>query len=107
MDVIATDVATVAVPTQVVMTSASTDALCFGVCNGTLTGNNATGGTPGYTYSWDGGPSSGNQSQTNVCAPGTYVVTATDANGCIATSSETITVPAQLTVTSSSRRCYL
>ena len=75
---IATDVATVAVPTQVVMTSASTDALCFGVCNGTLTGNNATGGTAGYTYSWDGGPSSGSQSQTNVCA-GTYIVTATDA----------------------------
>ena len=46
----------------------------------------------GYTYSWDGGPSSGSQSQTNVCA-GTYVVTATDANGCTATSSETITVP--------------
>lgn len=93
-----TDVATVAIPTQVVMTSSSTNALCFGVCNGTLTGDNASGGAPGYTYSWDGGPSSGSQTQTNVCA-GTYVVTATDANGCPATSTETITVPTQLTVT--------
>ena len=94
----ATASAIVAIPTEVVMTSAATNALCFGICNGTLTGDNATGGTPGYTYSWDGGPSSGSQSQTNVCA-GVYTVTATDANGCVATSTETITVPAQLTVT--------
>ena len=79
---VATDVArSCSPPAEVIMSSSSTDALCFGVCNGTLTGDNATGGTPGYTYSWDGGPSSGSQTQTNVCA-GTYTVTATDANGC-------------------------
>jgi hypothetical protein len=67
-------------------------------CNG---GNNgainitAVGGTPNYTYSWNDGPTS--EDRTGLVA-GTYIVTVTDANGCTATRSESITQPALLVV---------
>ncbi len=73
---------------------------CFGVCDGTLDGS-ASGGTAGYTYSWNGGPSSGTEDQTSVC-DGTYILTVTDANGCVETASYSVTEPAQLTVSSTS-----
>ncbi len=84
---------TVNEPTPVTASiSASSDALCNGSSDGsaTATGN---GGTPGYSYQWSNG------SLIDIAgglATGTYTVTVTDANGCTATSTATISEPAPL-----------
>jgi hypothetical protein len=73
-------------------------------CNGGSTGAaqvTASGGTPGYTYSWS--PSGGTSASTTGRTAGTYTVTVTDANGCEATRNFTITQPSALTVTPSSQ----
>ncbi len=55
-----------------------------------------TGGTPGYTYSWS--PSGGTAATASGLSAGTYIVTVTDANGCTATRSFTITQPVAVTI---------
>jgi hypothetical protein len=87
---------TITAPPALAITASGTDVLCNGACNGTLTGNNATGGTAPYTYSWNGGLGAG-QNKTGVCA-GTYIITVTDANNCTATASVTINQPVVLSV---------
>lgn len=82
---------TITEPPVLAVTATATDASCFGVCDGTLSANNATGGTAPYSYSWDGGVGAG-QNQINICA-GTYTVTVTDANNCTATATVTINEP--------------
>ncbi|SEO67791.1 Por secretion system C-terminal sorting domain-containing protein [Flavobacterium sp. CF108] len=72
---------------------AQTDVSCNGGGNGSATVS-VSGGTPGYTYSW--APSGGTAATANGLSAGTYTVTATDANGCQATQSFTITEPAAL-----------
>ncbi|WP_262697058.1 T9SS type A sorting domain-containing protein [Chitinophaga alhagiae] len=72
-------------------------------CNGASTGSATvavTGGTPGYTYSWNTIPAQTTATATALAA-GTYIVTVTDANGCTDTQSFTITQPAALTATTS------
>ena len=66
-----------------------------GVCDGT-TSSVTAGGTAPYTYSWTGGAGT-NATASALCA-GTYTVTVTDAEGCTATDSYTVTEPALLTV---------
>lgn len=73
--------------------TASTNISCFNACDGTATVT-ASGGTPGYTYSWSSGGTSANE--TGICA-GTVSVTVTDVNGCSATDNITLTQPTQLT----------
>ena len=92
----ATASATVTGPSSAVAVNlvSKTDVLCNGQMNGTID-IAATGGTPGYTYAWSDGATQ--QNRTNLSA-GTYTVTVTDANGCTATLTETITQPALLTV---------
>ena len=51
---------------------------------GAITGLTASGGTPTLTYSWSG-TTTPNGNLTNVAA-GTYTLTVTDVNGCLATS---------------------
>ncbi len=71
-------------------------------CNGAATGSStasAFGGTPSFTYMW--GAAANNQmtaAATNLAA-GTYIVTVTDANGCTATRSTTLTEPTALVAT--------
>jgi gliding motility-associated-like protein len=67
-------------------------------CNGGAGSIDATvsGGTTPYTFSWTGGATSEDLSN---LTPGTYTLTATDANGCTATVSATITQPNALTLT--------
>jgi len=71
-------------------------------CNG---GNNATaivtaaGGTGPYTYNWL--PTGGTAATANGLTANTYTCTVTDANGCTATASVTITEPPVLTLTTS------
>jgi large repetitive protein len=67
------------------------------LCSGNNTGSinlTVTGGTALYTYAW-----SNNTTQEDPInlASGTYTVTVTDANGCTATTSVTITQPSTLT----------
>ncbi|NDB35679.1 MAG: hypothetical protein EB023_10160, partial [Flavobacteriia bacterium] len=67
---------------------------CFGSNNGSASVN-VSGGTPGYTYFWSN--FSTLPTASNLSA-GTYTVTVTDANGCTANSSVTLTNPPQLNV---------
>ncbi len=48
---------------------------------------NVTGGTPGYDINWSNGQ---NGSSTSITSPGSYTVTATDANGCTKVASFTV-----------------
>ncbi|SHH07915.1 SprB repeat-containing protein, partial [Flavobacterium fluvii] len=52
---------------------------CGGGSDGSITLNDPTGGTPGYTYSWSNGATSKNLVG---IAAGTYTVTVKDANDC-------------------------
>ncbi|SHM61761.1 gliding motility-associated C-terminal domain-containing protein [Chitinophaga jiangningensis] len=66
-------------------------------CNGANDGIakvTPSGGTAPYTYSWSPGGSTA--ATATGLAPGTYTTTVTDANGCTATSSVTVTEPAVL-----------
>ena len=74
------------------LSATATDETGPGLSNGTATAN-ATGGTPGvtpapeYTYLWSNGQTTETISG---LSPGSYTVTATDANGCTATNSVTV-----------------
>ena len=71
------------------------NASCALVCDGQATAS-ISGGTPSFTYLWN---DSGNQTTaiaTGLCA-GTYIVTITEGNGCIAIATTTITEPPLLT----------
>ena len=70
------------------------DVLCFGDLTGEI--NLTVSGNGSFTYSWTGPPSftdPGTEDLTNLEA-GTYSVTVTDINGCIATENITINSPA-------------
>jgi hypothetical protein len=67
----------------------SSSVSCYNGSNGTVT-SNPSGGTTPYVYIWSNGSTIKNP--VNVSA-GTYTVTATDAKGCTATSSITLTAP--------------
>ena len=78
-----------ALPT--VNSTANTSSVCVG-SSVTLTGTGAT------SYSWTGGVTNGTPFMPN--ATTTYTITGTDANGCVGTSTKTITVNALPTVSS-------
>jgi gliding motility-associated-like protein len=69
------------------------------ICNGASVSINANvaGGTPGYTFLW----SNGSANQTTTVVAGTYSVIVTDAMGCTATASVTVTQSAPLTAQTS------
>ncbi|MCB7481456.1 LamG-like jellyroll fold domain-containing protein [Christiangramia sediminis] len=78
---------TVSQPTELKITGfLTTETTSFGSATGTATAQ-VSGGTPGYTFAWTGGPS--NISKTGQTArdlpAGTYTVTVTDSNQCTAT----------------------
>lgn len=86
---------TITQPPVLTGTQWQTDCLCFGDCTGTASVA-ASGGTPGYTYSWT--PSGGNTStSTGLCAGG-YTCTITDANGCTITKTFLITQPTAISL---------
>uniref|UniRef100_UPI00191644E8 beta strand repeat-containing protein n=1 Tax=Flavobacterium sp. MK4S-17 TaxID=2543737 RepID=UPI00191644E8 len=83
---------TVTQPTALSLTASSqTNVACNGGANGSATVS-VSGGTVGYTYSW--APMGGTAATATGLSAGTYTVTVTDANGCEATQSFTITEPA-------------
>jgi len=68
--------------------------ICNGLMNGTLD-LQVSGGTQPYTFVWNNGPTTEDQSN---LGPGTYTVTVTDANGCTIQSTAVITEPAPLDI---------
>jgi len=78
-------------PAQLIMVIDSiTNVLCNAAANGNIYAH-ATGGTPGYTYSWSNGPTTA--SDLNIPG-GTYNVIATDSRGCTAVNGATVASPA-------------
>jgi trimeric autotransporter adhesin len=81
--------------TALAVTGNSNDISCNGAANGTATAS-ATGGTAPYSYTWS---NAANGASLNALAAGTYTVTATDANGCVAAATAvTVTEPTALNV---------
>jgi len=81
-------------PSQLVITTNSSDVLCSGSATGTATAL-VSGGTPVYTYSWS---QSSTTASVNNLAQGTYSCTVTDINGCTITTSVAISEPAALVI---------
>jgi len=73
-----------------------TDVSCYGLTDGTVNVC-ASQGNPNYTYTWSPNVSA-TATATNLAA-GVYVITVTDALGCIATITTTVTQPPQLLIT--------
>lgn len=94
----ATTSATVSQPAVISITKTTTNILCNGASTGQID-ISVSGGTSPYTYDWsnDGPENPDNDPQDMVNVPaGVYVVTVTDANGCSATNSTTLTQPTAL-----------
>jgi len=84
--------------TPITYSSTHTDAICGG-SNGTLTLTATNGSTP-YTFKWNTTPVQSTAIATNVPA-GAYTGTLTDANGCIFTVNETVSLISAATITAS------
>lgn len=92
----AVDSIDIAAPPELLLDTLTTsvmDVRCFGGADGSITAV-ATGGTPGYTYSWLGLGQSG--PSVSGLSAGTYDVIINDANGCPALGVVTITEPQPL-----------
>lgn len=72
-----------------------TDAVCYGQSNGTVNAI-ANSGTVPYTYKWTDGVKSYNGDGVQGLKAGNYDLTITDANGCTAAGSVTVSEPLQL-----------
>ncbi|MCU0433034.1 MAG: PKD domain-containing protein [Bacteroidia bacterium] len=95
---------TITQPAALTNTFTQTSVLCNGGNTGTASVT-ASGGTPGYTFSWSPAvtnTTSGNTNSATGLAAGTYVCTITDLNGCISTRTITINQPPALALTTSS-----
>ena len=97
---------TITEPAAIALTEALTNLAC-NATDGTADGAidlTVAGGTGTYTYAWSTSNGSGltatTQDQTGLSA-GTYNVTVTDANGCTATGSYTLTQPTSIAITES------
>ncbi len=90
---------TITQPTAALVASASvSNALdCFGDSDGEVTASQ-TGGTSGYSYSWNTGPTS---ASINGLTATTYSVTITDANSCTDSTSVQLTQPVALVASAS------
>jgi trimeric autotransporter adhesin len=90
---------TITEPTEVALTTLTTNV----DCNGNATGEaiaNATGGTGAFTYIWSNGA---NNSVAGNLTAGNYTVTAQDANGCQKIASVTIDQPDAIVASVSSK----
>ncbi len=97
---------TIRQPEKLTGTIVATKVSCFGDTDGKLQVN-ASGGTPGYTYSLDGIAYQASNLFENL-APGIYSIRVKDANGCVATLRGTVGEPALLTagILSAVPTCY-
>jgi PKD repeat protein len=94
---VGTGTVTITEPTELIVDIHGPDLLCFGDSNGEGTAI-AVGGTGTPTYLWDDALTQTTASATGLSA-GTYTVTATDANGCTATDTYTVSQPSEIIIT--------
>ena len=92
--------ATIAEPSLLAFTTTDVDPSCANSNDGSITVN-AVGGTPGYSYSIDGGALQASNAFGSLSA-GTYTIRVVDANGCETTSTVTLTDTYTLTLGASS-----
>src|SRR6185312_449078 len=78
--------------TDNILVTTTSDTICGGSCNGTLSAT-GYGGTAPYIYSWSNGGTTA--SLTNLCA-GTYTITFMDADGCQGTAVGAVATPANI-----------
>ena len=88
---------TIAEPSALALSTAKVDVTCNGAANGSINLTVSGGVTP-YTYLWSNTATTEDLNSLNI---GSFTVTVTDANGCTATISETITEPTVLATTPS------
>lgn len=74
-----------------------TNVLCNGASTGSITAS-ASGGSGGYTYTWNTTPVQNTATATGLPA-GNYAVTVNDAGGCTGNASATVTQPAVISIT--------
>ena len=86
---------TIIEPTVISLGTQSIPTLCFGSSDGGIT-LNASGGTPGYTYSWSNGATT--QDIQNLSA-GNYCVTVSDSRGCTVSTCTDVTQPDDIVIT--------
>ncbi|MFL5754655.1 MAG: PKD domain-containing protein, partial [Bacteroidia bacterium] len=92
--------ATVTEPTPVVLSVVSvTNVSCFALSDGAITAA-ASGGTPGYSYSWS--PVTSSSATVDSLIAGTYTVSVSDTNSCSTSISVNVTQPTILTSSISS-----
>lgn len=87
-----TQTVTITAPPQLTLAVAGFDATCSGACDGQVVVI-PSGGTQPFSFLWNTGCTS--PSCNNMCA-GSYSITVTDANGCIASDSTAVNEPAVL-----------
>jgi hypothetical protein len=85
---------TITMPSALSISIASTDPTSCGVANGTATAT-VSGGTTAYSFNWNNGSTT---AALNGLSAGSYMVTATDANGCMVMAAATLTAPNGITV---------
>ncbi|MBI5219168.1 MAG: T9SS type A sorting domain-containing protein [Bacteroidia bacterium] len=85
-------------PEQLFAAYIETNITCYGLCNGVIVGQ-ATGGVMPYIYSWGG---LGIHDTLNDLCAGQYLMTVTDANGCINFATIQISEPEAMALTTSS-----
>lgn len=90
-------------PDPIVITTDSTDVLCFGGSDGVASITNVRGGNRGYNYLWDASANSVTTPVVTDLAAGIYEVTVTDTLGCFTTTSVQIVQPDDLQLTSEMR----
>lgn len=88
-------------PSQLNVNSSNISPLCNGDSNGSIS-ITATGGTPTYQYSIDGGTTFQVLPSFNNLLAGNYSIVVQDANGCQNTTSENISDPAAITFSTTS-----
>lgn len=84
----------VAPKTAIEIGLSKTDPTCVGETDGSIT-SAVGGGTPPYTYSWSNGATTANL---GALAPGTYILTVTDANGCPDVNSITLEYQSEISI---------
>lgn len=87
-----TDTMMITEPTKLILSHSKKNVKCFGGNDGSVD-LTATGGTPGYTFSWNDGS---NTEDINTLDTGIYIVAVTDVKNCIAKDTVMISEPSKI-----------